>query len=177
MLPVFKWDIMWDGSANKEGKEPLGSPASLSLLLNEWIRKGKWPWNRLCEWKGEGTKLDFPRRTISLKNGKLPVFHVHCFKTGGYSEGDPERELGHSLPRGWMENWRLTEESGILWVTGVPWLVGVLSGLFLLGLRDVSILGWVVTLMVKYDCLPFLLTKTGERSIFLRPYSEQLKED
>lgn len=102
---------------------------------------------------------------------------MHCFKTGGYSEGDPDCELGHSLPRGWMENRHSMEESGILRVTGVPRLVAVLSGLFLLGLRDVSILGWVVTLMVKCDCLPFLLTKTGERLIFLRPYSEQLKKD
>ena len=77
-------------------------PASLSLLLNEGIRKGKWPGNRLCERKGEGTKLDFPRRTISLKTGMLPVFHVHCFKTGGYSEVDPECELEHSHQRdGW----------------------------------------------------------------------------
>ena len=44
---------------------------------------------------------------------------------------------------------------------GPLWLV-------LLGLRDLSILGWVVILMVKYDCLPFLLTKTGERLIFFK---------
>lgn len=139
------------------------SPASLSLLLNEWIRKGKWPWNRLCKWRGEGTRLGSPGRTVSLRKGRLPVFHVHCFKTEGYSEVDPECELGHSQPKGWMENWRLIGGSGVLWVTGVPWLVVVLSGLFLLGLKDLSILGWVVILMVKDDCLPFLLTRTGER--------------
>jgi len=35
MLPVLKLDIiMWDGSANKEGKEPLGF-ACFSLLVVE----------------------------------------------------------------------------------------------------------------------------------------------
>ena len=130
------------------------------------------PWGRSmfgksegCQgtWRGEGARLGSPRRTVSLRKGRLPVFHVPCFKTEGDSEVDPECELGHSQPKGWVESWRLIGGPGILWATGVPWLVVVLSGLFLLGLKDVSILGWVVTLMVKYDCLPFLLTKTGER--------------
>lgn len=66
-----------------------------------------------------------------------------------------------------MENLYFIGESHSPWATGAPLSVVVIfSGLFLLGLGNWNVLGQIVILMVKYDCLPTLLTKIGERLIF-----------